>query len=55
MSLVNEYKTRHGGNLMPEVELYKAGHHGSKTSSSNALLEVIKPKIVCVSKCCHAF
>ena len=39
-------------NNLPEVELYKAGHHGSKTSSSNALLEVIKPKHVCV--CCCA-
>lgn len=35
-----------------QVEVYKAGHHGSKTSSSKALLDVIKPKIVCV--CCCA-
>ena len=35
-----------------QVEIYKAGHHGSKTSSSDALLNVIKPKIVCV--CCCA-
>lgn len=34
------------------VELYKAGHHGSKTSSSADLLEIIKPKVVCV--CCCA-
>ncbi|MBQ8522271.1 MAG: MBL fold metallo-hydrolase [Clostridia bacterium] len=34
------------------VELYKAGHHGSKTSSSMDLLNVIKPRIVCV--CCCA-
>lgn len=34
------------------VEVYKAGHHGSKTSSSLDLLNVIKPKIVCV--CCCA-
>jgi competence protein ComEC len=39
-------------NSLPEVVLYKAGHHGSKTSSSTALLEVIKPKVVCV--CCCA-
>lgn len=39
-------------NDLPECELYKAGHHGSKTSSSSALLEVIKPKIICV--CCCA-
>lgn len=39
-------------NTLPEVTLYKAGHHGSKTSSSDALLNVIRPKIVCV--CCCA-
>jgi beta-lactamase superfamily II metal-dependent hydrolase len=38
--------------LLSEVELYKAGHHGSKTSSSKALLDVIQPKVVCV--CCCA-
>ena len=39
-------------NDLPEVELFKAGHHGSKTSSNDCLLSVIKPKIVCV--CCCA-
>lgn len=39
-------------NDLPEVELFKAGHHGSKTSSTDKLLKVIKPKIVCV--CCCA-
>ncbi len=39
-------------NDLPEVALYKAGHHGSKTSSSDALLSVIKPEIVCVCCCC---
>ncbi|MFQ6723799.1 MAG: ComEC/Rec2 family competence protein [Clostridia bacterium] len=34
------------------VELYKAGHHGSKTSSGMDFLNIIKPKIVCV--CCCA-
>ena len=38
-------------NTLPEVELYKAGHHGSKTSSSAEFLEVIKPKHVCVCAC----
>lgn len=38
--------------LLSQVELYKAGHHGSKTSSSVALMEVIKPKTVVV--CCCA-
>lgn len=52
-SLVEENAT--GGkneNMLSQVELYKAGHHGSKTSSHNALLEVIRPKNVCV--CCCA-
>ena len=39
-------------NDLPEVTLYKAGHHGSKTSSSEALLEAIKPQYVCVCCCC---
>ena len=39
-------------NTLSKVELYKAGHHGSKTSSSDALLSVIQPQIVCV--CCCA-
>ena len=39
-------------NALSKVELYKAGHHGSKTSSSEALLSVIQPQIVCV--CCCA-
>ncbi len=39
-------------NDLPEVTLYKAGHHGSKTSSCSAFLEVIKPEIVCVCCCC---
>lgn len=39
-------------NDLPEVKVYKAGHHGSKTSSHDVLLDVIKPEIVCV--CCCA-
>lgn len=39
-------------NDLPVCELYKAGHHGSKTSSSKELLATIKPKTVCV--CCCA-
>ena len=39
-------------NDLPEVELFKAGHHGSYTATTDALLSVIKPKIVCV--CCCA-
>ena len=39
-------------NELPQVDVYKAAHHGSKTSSSEELLEVIAPKMVCV--CCCA-
>lgn len=39
-------------NALPRVDLYKAGHHGSKTSSSAELMRVIQPKTVCV--CCCA-
>ncbi len=34
-----------------QVELYKAGHHGSRTSSNDCLLKEIKPKM-CVVCCC---
>ncbi len=39
-------------NTLPQVELFKAGHHGSPTSSNDCLLDVIKPKYVAV--CCCA-
>ena len=50
-SLVDEYKAEYGVDL-PKMELYKAGHHGSKTSSSLKLLSIIEPDIVCI--CCCA-
>ena len=39
-------------NELPEVELFKGGHHGSYTASTEKLLSVIKPKAVAV--CCCA-
>lgn len=48
-SLVSDAKNQE---FLTEVTLYKAGHHGSKTSSSEALLSKIKPKVICV--CCCA-
>ena len=39
-------------NNLPEVELFKGGHHGSYTANTDTLLSVIKPKTVCV--CCCA-
>lgn len=41
-------------NKLDKVELYKAGHHGSKTSSSTAFLSVIQPKMSVVC-CCAGF
>ena len=39
-------------NDLPEVELFKGGHHGSYTANTDKLLSEIKPKSVCV--CCCA-
>ncbi len=39
-------------NTLPKCKLFKAGHHGSATSSTAALMAVIQPEIVCVSCCC---
>lgn len=37
-------------NELEKVKLFKAGHHGSKTSSNDVLLDVIQPEI-CVVTC----
>lgn len=39
-------------NTLSHVSLYKAGHHGSKTSSCLEFMEAITPDVVCV--CCCA-
>ena len=39
-------------NDLPKVELFKGGHHGSYTASTDTLLNVIQPKTVCI--CCCA-
>lgn len=36
---------------MGKTRLYKAGHHGSKTSTSQELLNVIEPDTICVCAC----
>ena len=43
-AFANYYK-----NTLGQVDFYKAGHHGSKTSSNKVLLDLIKPKICAVS------
>ncbi len=48
--LVEYYQQNYEG--LPHCVLYKAGHHGSKTSSSITLMEAITPEYVCV--CCCA-
>ena len=45
-------------NELPQCTLYKAGHHGSNTSSCSELMSVIQPKIVVINCCCgdkHGF
>ena len=37
---------------LPHVDLFKAGHHGSKTSSNEVLLEKITPDMCVVCCCC---
>ena len=39
-------------NVLPQVKLFKGGHHGSYTANTDALLSVIKPEVVCI--CCCA-
>lgn len=38
-------------NSLPQVELFKGGHHGSYTANTDALLSVIKPKLICICCC----
>lgn len=45
-------------NTLPQGVFYKAGHHGSATSSNAELIDVIKPKVVvatCVAGDTHGF
>ena len=35
--------------VLPDLEAFVAGHHGSKYATSAALLDTLKPEIVCVS------
>lgn len=39
-------------NILSKVKLFKAGHHGSKTSSNDILLDIIQPEICVVCCCC---
>ena len=50
-AMMKYYDNSTEAKTLPEVDLFKAGHHGSKTSSNDCLLSQIKPKI-CVACCC---
>jgi len=47
--LVDYYAQKHGG--LGKVSLFKAGHHGSNTSSHPKLLAEIRPDYVCICSC----
>ena len=45
-------------NNLPKCAFYKAGHHGSNTSSTSTLIDVIQPEVVVATCCCgdkHGF
>ena len=48
-----EYLVKYNKDILDEVYLFKLGHHGSPTSSTKELLDIIKPKIVVAT--CVAF
>ena len=39
-------------NTLPHCQLFKGGHHGSKTSNTDTLLSKITPEVVCICCCC---
>lgn len=51
-AMASYYDSSTSEKTLPEVDLFKAGHHGSKTSSNDCLLSLIKPKMCVVSCCC---
>ena len=48
----NPANSKSAFDILPKVEVYKAGHHGSRTSSTAKLMKVIQPKYVAVCCCC---
>ena len=47
-----EYLVEHNADLIKDCDLFKAGHHGSYTASTDALLDVVSPEIsVCTCVC----
>ena len=50
--LASYYDASSSAKTLPHCDLFKAGHHGSPTSSNDCLLSKITPDICCV--CCCA-
>ena len=50
-AIANYYDGSTAKKTLPHVELFKAGHHGSRTSSNECLLEKVCPKM-CVACSC---
>jgi competence protein ComEC len=48
-SIADYYDKSTEEKTLPHCDLFKAGHHGSKTSSNESLLDVITPDIVTIS------
>ena len=51
-AMASYYNAAKPETTLPKVDLFKAGHHGSKTSSNTCLLQKIRPAICVVSCCC---
>ncbi|MBR6071783.1 MAG: MBL fold metallo-hydrolase [Acholeplasmatales bacterium] len=52
--LAEYYDNSTPAKTLPHCDLFKAGHHGSKTSSNECLLSKISPNICCVCCCAGA-
>ena len=51
MSIASYYDGSTKEKTLPKVDVFKAGHHGSESSSNHELLSIIEPKI-CAVCCC---
>ena len=51
-SIASYYDGSTPSKTLPKVDFFKAGHHGSKTSSNDCLLDIIQPKMCVVTCCC---
>ena len=49
--MVEYYNNSNDFDPLPHCVLYKAGHHGSKTSSSKELMQALSPEYICICTC----